>query len=385
MPNYQEYLRQIRTNVQELSVEELRAERLATANALLVDVREPDEHLQGVIPGAVLIPRGLLEGKIESVAPDPNAHIVLYCQGGHRSALAASSLVAMGYGHVRSLAGGIAAWRTAGGPIEKPQVFSAEQRSRYSRHILLPEVGEKGQATLLKSRVLLLGAGGLGSPSAYYLAAAGVGTLGIIDSDVVEESNLQRQILHNTRRVGRPKVESAAETITQLNPDVKIKSHNVRLTEHNAVELLSGYDLIVDGADNFPTRYLLNDASVMLRIPVIHASIYRFEGQLTTFLPFVGPCYRCLYPEPPPPELAPSCQEAGVLGVLPGVVGVLQATEAIKLLLGLGDSLVGRLLLYDALAATLREVKLRRDPDCPVCSDESRPIQLVDYKAFCAR
>lgn len=385
MPTYQEYLRQIRSQVREISVDELLAQPKNEAPGLLLDVREPDEHLQGVIPSAQLVPRGLLEGKIESLVSDPEARIVIYCQGGHRSALAASSLLAMGYVNVWSLAGGMTAWRAAGGPIEKPQVFSTEQRNRYSRHILLPEVGEKGQAKLLQSRVLLLGAGGLGSPSAYYLAAAGVGTLGIIDSDVVEESNLQRQILHNTRRVGRPKVESAEETLRALNPDVKIIGHATRLNEQNAIDLLSGYDLIIDGADNFPTRYLLNDASVMLRIPVLHASIYRFEGQLTTFRPFQGPCYRCLYPEPPPPELAPSCQEAGVFGVLPGVIGVLQATEAIKLLLGLGDSLVGRLLLYDALSATLREVKLRRDPDCPVCSDPNRPIQLVDYKAFCAR
>ncbi len=385
MPNYQEYLRQVRSQIRELSVEEFQQQRTQKPSSIVLDVREPDEHQQGVIPGAVLVPRGLLEGRIENLAPDSTAPVVIYCQGGHRSALAAQSLLAMGYQDVWSLAGGFTAWRAAGGPIEKPQVVSAEQRNRYSRHILLPEVGEKGQSKLLKSRVLLLGAGGLGSPSAYYLAAAGVGTLGIIDNDVVDESNLQRQILHNTRRVGRPKVESADETLRALNPDITVIGHPVRLSEHNALDLLQGYDLIIDGADNFPTRYLLNDASVKLRVPVIHASIYRFEGQITTFSPFKGPCYRCLFPEPPPPELAPSCQEAGVLGVLPGVIGVLQATEAIKLLLGLGDSLIGRLLLYDALSASIREVKLRRDPDCPICSDPEKPIQLIDYKQFCAR
>ena len=382
MPSYHDYLQQVKAQIHEISVAELQAE---PPPELILDVREPDEHAQGVIPGATLLPRGLLEGRIEAIAPQRSARLVVYCAGGSRSALAASSLLALGYEHVRSLAGGMAAWRSAGGPLDKPFVFSAAQKNRYARHIMLPEVGEAGQAKLLRSRVLLVGAGGLGSPSAYYLAAAGVGTLGIVDDDVVDESNLQRQILHNTRRVGRPKVESAAQTLRELNPDVQVQPHPVRLDTGNVLDILRGYDLVVDGADNFPTRYLLCDASLLLRIPVVHASIFRFEGQLTTFLPWQGPCYRCLYPEPPPPDLAPSCHEAGVLGVLPGVVGVLQATEAIKLLLGIGESMSGRLLIYEALAAKFREMKLRRDPACVVCSDPSRPIELIDYHAFCSR
>lgn len=382
MPSYHDYLQQVKAQIHEISVAELQAE---PPPELILDVREPDEHAQGVIPGATLLPRGLLEGRIEAVAPQRSAKLVVYCAGGSRSALAASSLLALGYEHVRSLAGGMAAWRSAGGPIDKPFVFSSAQKNRYARHIMLPEVGEAGQAKLLRSRVLLVGAGGLGSPSAYYLAAAGVGTIGIVDDDVVDESNLQRQILHNTRRVGRPKVESAAQTLRELNPDVQVQPHPVRLDTGNVLDILRGYDLIVDGADNFPTRYLLCDASLVLRIPVVHASIFRFEGQLTTFLPWQGPCYRCLYPEPPPPDLAPSCHEAGVLGVLPGVVGVLQATEAIKLLLGIGESMSGRLLIYEALATKFREMKLRRDPACVVCSDPSRPIELIDYHAFCSR
>jgi molybdopterin/thiamine biosynthesis adenylyltransferase/rhodanese-related sulfurtransferase len=382
MPSYHDYLQQVKAQIHEISVAELQAE---PPPELILDVREPDEHAQGVIPGATLLPRGLLEGRIEAIAPQRSARLVVYCAGGSRSALAASSLLALGYEHVRSLAGGMAAWRSAGGPLDKPFVFSAAQKNRYARHIMLPEVGEAGQAKLLRSRVLLVGAGGLGSPSAYYLAAAGVGTLGIVDDDVVDESNLQRQILHNTRRVGRPKVESAAQTLRELNPDVQVQPHPVRLDTGNVLDILRGYDLVVDGADNFPTRYLLCDASLVLRIPVVHASIFRFEGQLTTFLPWQGPCYRCLYPEPPPPDLAPSCHEAGVLGVLPGVVGVLQATEAIKLLLGIGESMSGRLLIYEALAAKFREMKLRRDPACVVCSDPSRPIELIDYHAFCSR
>ncbi|MBP8196241.1 MAG: molybdopterin-synthase adenylyltransferase MoeB [Deltaproteobacteria bacterium] len=382
MPSYHDYLQQVKAQIHEISVAELQAE---PPPELILDVREPDEHAQGVIPGATLLPRGLLEGRIEAIAPQRSARLVVYCAGGSRSALAASSLLALGYEHVRSLAGGMAAWRSAGGPLDKPFVFSSAQKNRYARHIMLPEVGEAGQAKLLRSRVLLVGAGGLGSPSAYYLAAAGVGTLGIVDDDVVDESNLQRQILHNTRRVGRPKVESAAQTLRELNPDVQVQPHPVRLDTGNVLDILRGYDLVVDGADNFPTRYLLCDASLLLRIPVVHASIFRFEGQLTTFLPWQGPCYRCLYPEPPPPDLAPSCHEAGVLGVLPGVVGVLQATEAIKLLLGIGESMSGRLLIYEALAAKFREMKLRRDPACVVCSDPSRPIELIDYHAFCSR
>jgi molybdopterin/thiamine biosynthesis adenylyltransferase/rhodanese-related sulfurtransferase len=381
MPSYHDYLQQVKAQIREISALQLQNQ----PPTLLVDVRESDEQQQGTIPGAMLVPRGLLEGRIEALAPSRDTDIVLYCAGGSRSALAASTLLAMGFSNVASLAGGMTAWRSAGGAVDKPLVFSAAQKNRYARHIMLPEVGESGQAKLLNSRVLLIGAGGLGSPAGYYLAAAGVGTLGIIDDDVVDESNLQRQILHSTTRLGRPKVESAQQTLRELNPDVQVLGQRVRLGPANALELLRGYDLIVDGADNFPTRYLLNDASLMLRIPVVHASIFRFEGQLTSFLPWQGPCYRCLYPEPPPPDLAPSCHEAGVFGVLPGVIGVLQATEAIKLLLGIGESLSGRLMIYEALSAKFREMKLRRSPDCTVCSDPTRPIELIDYDAFCAR
>ena len=381
MPSYFDYLQQVRAQIREISALQLQKQ----PPAVLIDVREPDEQQQGTIPGAMLVPRGLLEGRIEALAPSRDLDIVLYCAGGSRSALAASTLLTMGFANVASLAGGMTAWRGAGGAIEKPLVFSAAQKNRYARHIMLPEVGESGQAKLLNSRVLLVGAGGLGSPAGYYLAAAGVGTIGIVDDDVVDESNLQRQILHSTTRLGRPKVESAQQTLRELNPDVQVLGQRVRLGPANALELLRGYDLIVDGADNFPTRYLLNDASLILRIPVVHASIFRFEGQLTSFLPWQGPCYRCLYPEPPPPDLAPSCHEAGVFGVLPGVIGVLQATEAIKLLLGIGESLSGRLMIYEALSAKFREMKLRRAPDCTVCSDPTRPIELSDYHAFCAR
>lgn len=383
MSTYEHYLRQVLRSVAEVSVSELLAARASATPLLLLDVREPDEHEQGVIPGARLVPRGLLEGRIEQLAKDPEARIVVYCHSGKRSAFAAHSLSLMGYGNVSSLSGGIVAWRAAGGSVTKPELLSASQRARYSRHVLLPEVGEAGQLQLLKSRVLLLGAGGLGCPAAYYLAAAGVGTLGIIDDDNVDESNLQRQILHNSRRIGQKKVASAEQTLRELNPDVKVIAHPVRLGADNALDLLSGYDVIVDGADNFPTRYLLNDASVILNIPVVHASVYRFEAQLTTFFPTKGPCYRCLYPEPPPPELAPSCEQAGVLGVLPGVLGVLQATETLKLLLNVGESLVGRLLLYDALLATFNYIKVRSKPDCPACGLHATPPVLTDWPAIC--
>lgn len=381
MPNFQSLLSQVKSSIKETKPDELKAK----PPQVLIDVREGDEYQEGFIPGALWIPRGKLELRIEDAVPDREADIVLYCAGGNRSALAARSLQELGYGRVRSLAGGYGAWKRAGLPTDKPFVFTDAQKSRYARHIMLPEVGEKGQARLLQSKVLLLGAGGLGSPSALYLAAAGVGTLGIVDDDVVDASNLQRQILHNTGRIGVPKVESARTTLTELNPDVRVIPHQVRLTSDNVLEIIKDYDLIVDGADNFQTRYLLNDAALILNKPVLHASIFRFEGQLTTFLPWQGPCYRCLYPEPPPAGMAPSCNEAGVLGVLPGVIGVLQATEAAKLLLGIGETLSGRLLIYDALAAKFRELKLRRDPQCVVCSDRTKKIELIDYEAFCNR
>ncbi|MFO0574006.1 MAG: molybdopterin-synthase adenylyltransferase MoeB [Polyangia bacterium] len=381
MPDFRTYLSQIKAGIRETTVDEITKHR----PQVLIDVREGEEYNEGYVPGATWIPRGKLEQRIEDAVPERDADIVLYCAGGNRSALAARTLAEMGYSRVRSLAGGYGAWKKAGHPTDKPFIFTDAQKARYARHTMLPEVGEKGQAKLLRSKVLLLGAGGLGSPSAYYLAAAGVGTLGLVDDDVVDESNLQRQILHSTRRVGMPKVESAQKTLTELNPDVRVIPHKTRLMSDNVLDIIKDYDLIVDGADNFPTRYLLNDAALMLKKPVLHASIFRFEGQITTFLPFHGPCYRCLYPEPPPAGMAPSCNEAGVLGVLPGVIGVLQATEAVKVLLGIGETLSGRLLIYDALATKFRELKLRRDPSCAVCSDPSKPIELIDYEAFCAR
>jgi molybdopterin/thiamine biosynthesis adenylyltransferase/rhodanese-related sulfurtransferase len=380
MANYQQYLAGIKKLVQETDVAQLKV----APPEVLIDVRELDEYNDGYIPGALYIPRGKLEMRIEDAVPKRDADIVLYCAGGNRSALAARSLNELGYTRVRSLTGGFGAWKRAGGAIDKPFVFSRDQLSRYSRHIMMNEVGEKGQAKLLQSKVLLLGAGGLGSPTALYLAAAGVGTLGLVDDDVVDASNLQRQIIHSTDRIGVPKVESARETIQGLNPDVQVVCHQTRLSSENVLDVIQKYDLIVDGTDNFPTRYLLNDASLILNKPVINASIFQFEGQVTVFQPWKGPCYRCLYPEPPPPGMAPSCNEAGVLGVLPGVIGVVQATEAVKLLLGIGKPLVGRLLQYDALNMRFREFKLPRDPKCVVCSEPGKKIELIDYEAFCA-
>ena len=350
----------------------------------LIDVREPDEYAQGTIPGAIHIPRGNLEALIERRVPARDQALLLFCAGGARSALAAATLEEMGYVRVASLAGGFQRWKEEGHRWAAPTTLSPEQRLRYGRHLTLTEVGEEGQAKLLESSVIVVGAGGLGSPAALYLAAAGVGTLGIVDFDRVDASNLQRQVLHNTDRLGMPKVESAAETLRSLNPDVKVVTYPHRLEAENALEVLSGYDVIVDGGDNFPTRYLVNDASLHLRVPVVHGSIFRFEGQASVFRPYQGPCYRCLFPLPPSPELAPNCAEAGVLGVLPGVVGSIQATEAIKLLLGLGDSLAGKLLVYDALEQDFQLVRVRRRPDCAACSDPERPPLLVDYDLACA-
>jgi molybdopterin/thiamine biosynthesis adenylyltransferase/rhodanese-related sulfurtransferase len=352
----------------------------------LIDVREPDEHAQGMIPGTLHIPRGFLELRIERNVPDRSAPVVLYCASGTRSVLAARSLVELGYTDVRSLAGGFTGWKRAGLAWEQPVSLRPEQETRYSRHTLLPEVGVAGQLKLLKAKVLCIGAGGLGSPSSMYLAAAGIGTIGVVDDDVVDASNLQRQILHGTDRVGVAKVESAETTLRGLNPDVKVDKHRTRITSDNALELLAPYDVVVDGADNFATRYLVNDVALRLGKPVIHASIFRFEGQITVFPANGSPCYRCLFPNPPPAEDAPSCAEAGVLGVLPGIMGVLQATEAIKLVLGLGTTLAGRLLCYDAMATRFRELKLRRDPACPTCGDgvDRSKISLIDYEQFCA-
>lgn len=353
-------------------------------DVVLVDVREKNEWNEGHIPGALHVPRGYLELQIEEAVPDKSKKVVLYCAGGTRSLMAGSTLQQMGYQDVVSMAGGFGQWKAKGYNFVQPRTMSEAQARRYSRHILIPEVGEQGQFKLLDSRVLLIGAGGLGSPAAYYLAAAGVGTLGIIDADIVDDSNLQRQILHNTERIGQYKAESARETLKALNPDVNVVTYIERLDEENVHRIIADYDVIVDGTDNFPTRYLLNDAAVLANKPVIHGSVFRFEGQLTIFKPYDGPCYRCLYPEPPPPALAPSCAEAGVLGVLPGIIGLLQATEAIKLLLNIGDPLVGRLLTYDALAGEFNELRLYRDPNCPACGEHGHPEDLPTYADVCA-
>src|SRR5438105_5609252 len=380
-----ELLKTARGQVPEVTPAEL-AKELQGRRPVVVDVREKDETDQGILPGSKQVPRGYLELRIEEAIPDRDADVVLYCAGGTRSLLAGRTLQEMGYRKVRSLRGGYGAWKDAGLPVEVPFRLTDAQRNRYSRHLLIPEVGEAGQAKLLKAKVLLIGAGGLGSPAALYLAAAGVGRLGLVDDDVVDESNLQRQILHNTERIGMPKTESARETIQALNPDVTVDEHRVRLNRDNAIELFRPYDLIVDGSDNFGTRYLVNDACVILGKPNVHGSIFRFDGQATTFIPGGGrPCYRCLFPEPPPPELAPSCQEAGVLGALPGIIGLVQAVEGVKLTLGKGEPLVGRLLLYDAPAQRLRDGKYVRDPNCPACGDHPMRELLPEYtEASCA-
>jgi molybdopterin/thiamine biosynthesis adenylyltransferase/rhodanese-related sulfurtransferase len=349
----------------------------------ILDVREPDEYEQGALPGAVHVPRGQLEFSIEGRVSDKNGPIAVYCAGGTRSAFAAKTLQELGYRDVVSMAGGFNKWKDEGHPWSTPQTLTPDQRNRYQRHLLLPEVGEKGQMKLLASKVLLLGAGGLGSPAALYLAAAGVGTIGIIDMDVVDASNLQRQILHTLDRVGMRKVDSAKAALTAMNPDVNVVTYDTRLGADNILDIIDGYDVIVDGTDNFPTRYLVNDAALLKNIPVVHGSIFRFEGQVTVFSPFVGPCYRCMIPEPPPAELAPSCAEAGVLGVLPGIVGSLQAIEAIKILLGLGEPLIGRLLTYDSLQQEFRTFKVRRDPDCPACGEHAGAIVIAEYDDLC--
>jgi len=380
MASYRELLQQVKAEIDEVGA----AEAQERSEALYVDVREQDEWDEGIVPDAIHIPRGQLESRIEGLVPDRSRELVVYCAGGSRSAFAAKSLSDLGYENVSSLAGGFTDWKRSGFPVETPRTLSTGQRARYSRHLLIPEVGEAGQQKLLSSRVLLIGAGGLGSPASLYLAAAGIGTLGIVDADVVDDSNLQRQIVHSTERLGEPKVLSAKRTLEALNPDVEVKVYEERLTSENVERILAdGWDVIVDGADNFPTRYLVNDASVWHEIPVVHGSIYRFEGQVTVFKPRAGPCYRCLFPTPPPPELAPSCAEGGVLGVLPGIIGSLQASEALKLLLGIGETLQGRLLLFDALATTFDEVSVRRDPACPVCGESPTITEYVDYVEFC--
>ncbi|HEY6017840.1 MAG TPA: molybdopterin-synthase adenylyltransferase MoeB [Gaiellaceae bacterium] len=383
MTSYRDLLQQTRAEISEIDAPE--GASLLGDGTLFVDVRERDEWEEGHIPGAVHVPRGYLESRIEQLAPDHGQPIVVYCAGGSRSAFATKTMQELGYTNVVNLAGGYTDWKRNGFETVLPRSLGPEQRTRYSRHLLIPEIAEAGQLKLLESRVLLIGAGGLGSPASLYLAAAGVGTLGIIDADIVDETNLQRQIVHSLDRLGEPKVDSARRTIEGLNPDVTVKTYRERLTSENVDRILAeGWDLIVDGADNFPTRYLVNDASVWHDIPVVHGSIYRFEGQVTVFKPHEGPCYRCLFPQPPPPELAPSCAEGGVLGVLPGIIGSIQANEALKLALGIGDPLVGRLLLFDALEESFTEVALKRDPDCPVCGDNPTITEYVDYVEFCA-
>jgi molybdopterin/thiamine biosynthesis adenylyltransferase/rhodanese-related sulfurtransferase len=388
-PSGAEVLRQIKSQIEEVDPAAVREQ--VSNGAVVVDVRETDEWGNGHIPGAKHVPKSHLESRIEGAAPDRSQHVILYCASGNRSAWAARTLIEdLGYQTVESMTGGFTLWKDRGYEVETPRTLTAEQRERYSRHLLLPEVGIEGQQKLLDAKVLLLGAGGLGSPTALYLAAAGVGTLGIVDNDEVDLSNLQRQVIHSSERIGMPKVDSAAETINALNPDVKVVKHALRLGPENIMDVLPGYDIVVDGLDNFPTRYLLNDASVRLGIPVVSAAILGFEGQLSVFKPYDGPCYRCLFPVPPPAELAPSCGANGVLGVLPGTMGLLQATEVVKLILSEGDTLVGRLLMYDALAAKVTEVRVRRDPQCPICSREPDAISDVemgvfpDYEAFCA-
>jgi molybdopterin/thiamine biosynthesis adenylyltransferase/rhodanese-related sulfurtransferase len=384
-----ELLRQIKSQIEEIDPAEVK--ELIDEGVVIIDVRGSEEAATGHLPGAKLVPRGHLESRIEGVAPDRTTSLIVYCASGVRSAYAARTLREdLGYANVKSMTGGITLWKDRGYEVEVPRSLSAEQRDRYSRHLLIPEVGAEGQQKLLDAKVLLLGAGGLGSPTALYLAAAGVGTLGIVDDDDVDLSNLQRQVIHNSQRIGTPKVDSAEESIRALNPDVNVVKYPVRLRAENIMEIIDGYDVIVDGVDNFPTRYLLNDATVRLKIPVVSASILGFDGQLSVFAPYEGPCYRCLFPVPPPAELAPSCGANGVIGVLPGTMGLLQATEVIKLILGIGEPLIGRLMMYDALAATTMEVKVRRDPQCPICSRPPESItddelgRFPDYEAFCA-
>jgi molybdopterin/thiamine biosynthesis adenylyltransferase/rhodanese-related sulfurtransferase len=388
-PSGAELLRQVKSQIEEVDPSEVN--ELIHEGATVIDVRETEEYAAGHLPGAKHVPRSYLESRIEGVVPDRSTQVILYCASGNRSAYGARTLTEeLGYEHVRSMTGGITLWKDRGYEVDVPRTLTAEQRERYSRHMLVPEIGIEGQQKLLDAKVLLLGAGGLGSPTALYLAAAGVGTLGIVDDDVVDLSNLQRQVIHTTDRIGTPKVDSAEQSIHAINPDVNVVKYQTRIDASNIVEIIKDYDVIVDGVDNFPTRYLLNDATVRLKIPVVSASILGFDGQLSVFKPYEGPCYRCLFREPPPAELAPSCGANGVLGVLPGTMGLLQATEVVKLIVGIGDPAIGRLLLYDALGATLTEVKVHRDPECPICSREPDEITdeelgvFPDYEAFCA-
>lgn len=380
---YQQIMDEARAQVPEVSPDDVKTRLAADAKPVVLDVREKEEYRQGFIPGAVSIPRGFLEMRVEEAVPDKTAPVVAYCAGGTRSLLAGRILKELGYTNVVSMRGGYQAWKNQGLPITEERQFTSEQQIRYSRHFLLPEVGEAGQGKLLDSKVLLIGAGGLGSPTALYLAAAGVGTIGIVDMDTVDLSNLQRQILHTNDRVGMPKTESAKLALNALNPDVKVVEYRERLSSENAFRIMEPYDVIVNGCDNFPTRYLANDACVMLKKPLVDGAIWQFEGQATVFNPPTGPCYRCLFPEPPPPGVVPSCAEAGVLGVLPGLIGCIQALEAIKIILGKGKTLLGRMMHFDTLAGDVRMLKLRRDPKCVVCGDNPTITELIDYEMFC--
>ncbi len=388
--NRDQLLQLAKSEITEISAQELKQRMDAGEEMTVVDIREREEFVQGYVPDALFIPRGHLELQIEQHQSDRDKPVVVYCAGGVRSALAARNLKEMGYENVISLIGGFNGWKNAGNDFKIPTVLSEEQRIRYSRHILLNEVGEAGQLKLLEAKVLLIGAGGLGSPAAMYLAAAGVGTIGIVDFDTVDVSNLQRQILHGNADVGRPKVESARDRLLDINPDVNVIPHREPISSHNALEIIRDYDIVLNGSDNFPTRYLVNDACQFLGKPLVDASIFMFEGQVTIYQPDDdatgvegGPCYRCLYPDPPPPGEVPSCAEAGVLGVLPGIVGSVQAIEAIKLILGAGESLVGRLLMIDTLDMTFRTLKVRRNPECPVCGENPTVTELIDYEQFC--
>ena len=390
MPTGAELIEQIKGQIDEVQPSEANKE-LSANGVALVDVREQHEFEERHIPGATHVPRGHLESRIEQFVPDKSKRVIVYCASGNRSALAAKTMREdLGYTDVASMAGGITLWKDRGYETVVPRKLTQEQKERYSRHTLIPEIGLEGQMKLLDAKVLLLGAGGLGSPSALYLAAAGVGTIGLLDDDVVDASNLQRQVIHNTERIGTAKTESARIAIEALNPDVNVVEHRVRFGPDNVLELLEAYDIVVDGADNFPTRYLLNDASVRLQKPVVSASILAFDGQISTFVPHDGPCYRCLYPTPPPPELAPSCGAAGVLGVLPGIMGLLQALEVIKLITGQGRPLMGRLLLFEALSTSFTELKVKKDPACPICGPDAPEVadsdlgKFPDYEAFCS-
>jgi sulfur-carrier protein adenylyltransferase/sulfurtransferase len=380
MPSSRDLLDDARRVIPEVTPQQVAADR---GSRRLIDVRERNEFEEGHIPGALHLSKGYIEIQVEDRVPGKDTPITLYCAGGTRSLLAARSLHELGYTDVRSMSGGFNGWKQAGFDFDVPQVLSADQKRRYSRHLLIPEVGEAGQQKLLDARVLLIGAGGLGSPAALYLAAAGVGTIGLVDFDVVDDSNLQRQVIHTRDRVGMKKTDSARIAIEALNADVKVVQHNEMLDSTNAQRLFEQYDIIVNGCDNFPTRYLANDVALFARKPLVDGGIFRFEGQVTTVIPFASPCYRCRYPSPPPPEEAPSCAEAGVLGVLPGIVGILQATEVVKLIIGIGETLAGRLLFIDALDMHFREYRVPRDPNCPVCGENPTITEPIDYEGFC--